>query len=348
MGLGTATITVTTEDGAKTDTCLVTVSAPSAPAIYVACDFGLYVDGQKDMSIGDQQLSDAMLDSAKNVHAVGLRHHPGETVEYRPAHYKNGIVTTLPLTIHENTNQPYVHGVWASDGHWYAVGRENSATGWDYARLWVDGQLAELQETIGGSPTISSEAYAVRERNGSHYVVGRQRDYSYSWHAAIWKDGESHEMPGASRLLDMAFGPAGSLHVLGISNAGYRAGYRVSQDLSGMTELPCEAMDELTTLTSIFVDGTDVYFTGWRGYDAYYWKNGERHMIERPVGRDWGEAHKIYVHEGHTYIAGISRGIDGYGPELWIDGANITDERAPQFRSGNDATASPSAIFVGW
>jgi uncharacterized protein YjdB len=326
MGLGVARITARSldnlDDGGLAAHCDVTVvprHLTDDPRAYAAGRSGLYIDGQRDQtSYGDNMLWDVMLDGDDGVHVVGWDYDAGLDPAYGAGYWKDGAKTRLPMSHAGGDSEAAAYGLWVG-GHVYVAGVEFGKDGTRNARLWLDGQIFPLQGVIEESEHFSF-AYAVRERDGSHYVAGGAEDEAYGPHPVIWRDGAKHVMPGAfDYFKDMGMAPGGAMHALGSDGNVYS----IAADLSSMSQ----AAVDPGAPQRIFVDGGgDVYLAGYLGQDACYWKNGERHMAERPAGAAWAEAGDVCVHDGHVYLVGrASYNNVGIRFEAWVDGAHAPD-----------------------
>jgi hypothetical protein len=338
VALGAATITVATQDGNNTASCAVTVVEVTAPAIYITGKFGLYVDGQRDMGVGDNQVWETRVDDSYNTYTVGWRYDASADRQYEPCLYKNGVPNILPMAHMGGDKEACAYGLWVADGHVYAVGFGQGLDGMINARLWIDGEPSPLQG-IGEVNSTYSYAYAVRERNGDVYVAGgADGGADGPSRPAIWKNGTKYIMPGSFTYLgDMDFASNGGLYVF-----GNRAIYKVAADLSGMTQEPMDSGYPM----HMSIDSADIYAAGYSGDDACYWKNGTRHTVPRPAGATWAEAHDIYVYGGHAYMSGRSSGGGTYRVELWIDGAHIADARRPDYATATGTMVNTSRILA--
>jgi hypothetical protein len=100
-------------------------------------------------------------------------------------------------------------------------------------------------------------------------------------------------------------------------------------------------------VTSMFVDGADVYVAGIEinmetdGTSAVYWKNTEKHTLSPELYRT--RANAIFVSDGQVYVAGDEEDeITGMGmPVYW---KNTTKQTLPKDEATNHASAY--GIFV--
>ena len=345
VAAGTATVTVTTEEGQRTVSCLVTVANITEPAMYVTGNFGLYTDGVLDTLINREELTDVTVDNTGNVHAVGSYR---DTVAptWKAAYYRNGAKTLLPLTA--GAIQGDANGIDVTPtGQVYIAGAETigDSSGW-VAKLWLNGVAQTLQgtgERDSAGDMFRTMASAVRVLNGSVYVAGGSDNADHSWRATIWKDGVKHMFPNIPILFGhMVIDSTGAIYA--------RSGSVVYKISSSDFTYTTVQLDGGGTLTNIAVDGTDLYVTAWEINDAYYWKNGgARIALPRPPeGSFWAEADAVCSTGGHVYIVGYSNYLGLARPRIWKDGELIplTDNAAikDDFDIYREATAT--AIFV--
>jgi uncharacterized protein YjdB len=351
IGLGTTVVAAVAQDGGWTAYCTVMVLTPAQlgePTIFIAGGFGLYVDGQPDQAIGDQELNDVLVDDDANIHAAGWYYdYDDDDVYWKAAYYRNGTPSILPMTL------PSVDeaGAWGADlapnGDAYVVGYERGG-GVRAARHWKvapDGSATPLPlPGIIETNYTYSYALAVRVFNGDIYVAGGAEDAGYGEHPVIWKNQVKYEILGHSftNFRDIGFDPQGTMYVLGSDNHVYT----VAPDLSSITRTAFG--DAGARLAHIFIDGDDVYAAGYVGNYAHYWKNGQCHPLEPPPGANWTEAGDISAFDGHIYIVGCSYHgyTQGYRTQLWIDGMPIHDDRSIEEVFVSNEKAVANAILV--
>jgi hypothetical protein len=98
----------------------------------------------------------------------------------------------------------------------------------------------------------------------------------------------------------------------------------------------------ISSASSVFVSGNDVYVAGYEGASAVVWKNGVKQELH--YGNDTTRAYSVFVFENIVYVAGqayISSGQQQQGTALlWINGAAqaLTDKIY--------GIASASSVFV--
>jgi len=343
MAAGSATITVASKaDPEKKAECQVTVTGLSGSVMYVAGGFGLYANGALNAAIGRQSIEDVAVDATGAVHAVGSYLQAGIG---KPAYYKNGARTLLPMTA--GGQEGVCHGVTVTnDGHVYIAyaERDSSPNGDWFARLWVDGQLSPLGGV--GLPdqwgyTLWTQAWAVCVNGGHVYVSGRSEtvNSNYASYGAIWKDGQKYVLNIMDTLYQMDIDPTGAFYV-----RNFEGVHKVAPDLSssqvvvGYYEGICYGMS---------LDGADIYAAGASGEDACYWKNGVLHLLPKPAAAVSISAYAVHASGGHFYIAGVVEMPDGFYVQLWVDGQMVAPD-APtaikqKFNTWDEAV--PNAIL---
>ena len=327
LAAGTATITVASvADPSKKANCNVVVAQGAQPGggrVYIAGGFGLFKNGQRDTTIESQhRVRRVVVDSSGVVHACGQYRDYGSLTAngWSAAYWKDGALTILPPGHPSGIYEMITEDIWVSGGHVYIVGWERGTNYTRVARLWIDGQLSELQG-IADEPFVYSYAWAVREHDGHVYVVGNyEPTVTDSFRAVIWKDGVKHDFTNIFSFNGIAFDSNGDLYVI------EDALWKLSADLSSAT-LVQEIDGELGCL---FIDGTDVYTAGVlvegdNEYSIHYWKNGVQYDLEIPeITYQMGPT-DLFVTGGHVYTAGYWRPFPLFKPLLWIDGKITKD-----------------------
>lgn len=106
-------------------------------------------------------------------------------------------------------------------------------------------------------------------------------------------------------------------------------------------EIPLTDGNNLTTASSIFVNGSDVYVAGYENNNnwpvAKYWKNGVGVSLTGGTMDDNGMAYSIYVDGSDVYVAGYT---NNQGPVYWKNGVAV-----PLLDSNYDGGVAHS-IFV--
>jgi uncharacterized protein YjdB len=334
VGLGSATITATTQDGGYAANCTVTIAEPTAPAIYVAGGFGLYMDGEYNTPIGDQNLLDVFVDVHGNIHAVGSYRDRAGEIEWSAAHYLNGAPTILEMSHGSDVIETGANSVFVTEagdvyvaGYEYFQGKDGDGL---VARLWKNGAQVPLQG-VDETGQVNSYANVVRLHNGVVYVGGYD-DHTDGWnHPSIWRDGVQHSNEDMEDFLvmDLDVGANGALWLTCFNTF---PGYWGYPDFTAWTVQPDMATwdyielagDNLGEPMQTFIEGKDVYYAGRHDNgaycDPYYWQNGQRYSLVRPTGAYSVEANDIHFLDGHAYIGGRA----DYNIVQWIDGALLT------------------------
>jgi hypothetical protein len=333
---GIATITATALDGSgKSGACAVTVAAVVVePRIYVVLGptganpgpaAGLYVDGVKDATIGDQDMVDVYVDDAGNVYAAGWYYGSG-------AHYVNGEPTAFGHG---------AYGMTVSGGHVYVAGYDTvSGT---HADLWKDGESVALN----GAGVGTTVAHGVTLDSGGHVYVGAwTNELENHRHPVIWKDGEKYLNADIHNqcIIDLIVADDGILTAtlmnMDAASVPQYTAWTVQPNAlaTGWTRIESEAGDNFVRL---FRDGQDVYMAGYNAGSPYYWKsNGSswaKVALPSRAGAQWTQGRDIYVHpNGSVYVLGMSlTASSNYQPEVWVDGALIDDARRLPTITGN-------------
>jgi uncharacterized protein YjdB len=354
VGLGTAVITVTTDDNGHTANCTVTVTQPAAPIIYRAGRSGLYEDAYYNADIGNQILNEVVVDDAGNVHAVGSYYDANANPTYMPAYYRNGARTNLPLNTSAPTRDASARGVFVTgDGTVYISG-EFVTTDWlAVARLWkvtpggavTIEPLEGVYETGGGN--FYSTAYSVKVRNGDVYVSGGSGPAAQP-RPCVWKNGARHQFEITSNdwFVDMDFATDGRPFLFGYNGEVYVA----ETDLTAATLYPMQNKESYYTMSHMCVSGDDVYVVGYyAAQGAWLWKNGVRSDVPRPSGSGRHEANDVFVHEGKVYVSGLSL-VAGqiWAMQHWIDGELVVDADRRPNSQGAQIPGRATSIFVKW
>jgi hypothetical protein len=324
---GLATITATAKDGSNvTGACTVNVT-PIPPKIYVALGptganpgaaAGLYVDGVKDAGIGDQDLVDVFVDDAGNVYVAGWHYGSG-------AHYVNGEPTAFGAG---------AYGMAVSGGHVYVAGYETA--GGTRAALWKDGEPVTLN--AAGTGTTVGHGVTL-DKDGHVYVGAWTNELEGHRHPVIWKDGEKYLNADIHNqcIIDLIVADDGILTAtlmnMDAASVPQYTAWTVQPNAlaTGWTRIESEAGDNFVRL---FRDGADMYFAGYNGNNAYYWKSSNggpwnKTSLPSSAGAQWTQGRDIYVHpNGGVYVLGMSlTASGGYQPEVWVNGILIDDER---------------------
>jgi uncharacterized protein YjdB len=161
VSAGTATITVTTEDGGFQATCGVTVSDPPPQTIHVGGQFGMIMDGAAQPAYdGCDVYAVEIIDGV--VHACGVTR--GDSP--RAVYWVDGVRSDLPMG--SGATVSGAHGICAMGGDVYIAGWEAPSLGdanfdpWDFrppltskARLWKNGANQEFNYPHNTENTVT-------------------------------------------------------------------------------------------------------------------------------------------------------------------------------------------------
>jgi uncharacterized protein YjdB len=378
--LGTAVITVTTDEGAKTDTCTVTVVEKGDATLYVAGFSGVYVNGDRDdrfpdndpSYLADYGIEDVCVDPAGRIHAA-FTYVNWDTLRTEAYDVVDGVMNMLPMG---HGNLDLFSGVYAMtvDGNdvYIAgyVGHEVSGASYDpiSPMLWKNGVIQPLQNNeITGEFCFADKVVV---HNGIVYVGG-YTDYNPSgaWrdHPVLWVNGEEHvirTLDDYTKVRDFCVASNGRLYVL-VENEYYSPYFTVWEvlpsNLDSWTKvfefLPTDyGVEKWAEVVHIAADGNDWYIVGYLDDDAYYWKNGAKPPVklQHPAGLGWVEADDIYFLDGDVYMAGIG-GVDDWWDEFyivhWLNGDVIAESTSGALPGGGDeeyAHARVRGLFANY
>jgi hypothetical protein len=316
VSAGTATVTVRTDDGNKTDTCAVTVTGSSGPAtVYVAGLVGNPETGSGRATLWTNGVPTQLSDAASEANAVWVS---GNTVyvagyqiisgTYRPTLWTNGAATLL------GTENGAVSRLFVSGSDVYAVGPVGTPLNTNNERgtLWKNGAVAHR---FDGSRYVGTRGLFV---SGSDvYVSGSEQVSNTQQVATIWKNNVAERLSSS-----LSFGYADSVFVSG--GDVYASGYVDSANDSRAAFWKNGALTRLSsnrsTGSSVFVSGGNVYVFGnemvSNANNATIWKDGA--VLQR-LGGSTGTYHGL-VSGGDTYVAGIEWSSGEDRAVVWKNG----------------------------
>jgi hypothetical protein len=234
-------------------------------------------------------------------------------------------------------------------GGLYLAYRDNAA-GPTYAYYWNNGKSIKLTDG-----KTFAQAFDITLSGNDVYVCGEVYNNNGDPVATYWKNGKPFALANGktySTALALAVSHS-DVHVIG-KNGGVAMYWK-----NGIGT----AMGKETTLTDVFVAGTDVYISGYQpdengDYVATYWKNGKAVKLASAV--PGAEANGIAVSGTDVYVAG--KGTNKNREEIavfWKNGketrlAGGTGAKAVSI-SGNDVyfagferNAKGTNIAVAW
>jgi hypothetical protein len=297
-------------------------------------------------------------------------------------YWKNGQATSLPGIPGYNA---YGTGIAVSGDNVYACGGNATSLLAAYGNVWINGIASPLADTAANTVNTTPEAIFVDgtdvyvtgivNYDSTHGIpyVGDSAVYPiFGKVATIWKNGRPAFLP-SYRLLASGYGGGAvethSDYVSGIYVSGndvYVSGgsnsYYADKDSSiqfakywkngvlinltpGLIEKSGTSITGYPMTSGIFVSGSDVYLSGYRGYNqALYWKNGNPVFLttEQTFG---AAADAIFVDGNDVYVAGnLADSIGNNHAVYWKNGV-VT--RLSNNRSGGYAiTVVNGDIYV--
>lgn len=261
--------------------------------------------------------------------------------------WKNGVDTSLTDgTFPTQGNAVFV----SASGDVYAVG--GNLYGVPKPRLWKNNVASDMFSPASSNFTVD---YGVFISGTDVYVAGWD-----GGHAAVWKNGVATQLP--------ADGSAGATSVYVSGGDVYVVGWTIPPSPNSLSLNPMamfwkngvsvkpaiSAGVSRTEAVSIFVNGTDVYVTGYDLNQAVIWKNGVETILpnidkdSQVSGSGFARGNSIYVVGSDVYVAGSattsSNTTQAYAV-LWKNGVgvNLTDGT---IGSGNKKLPSANSVFV--
>jgi hypothetical protein len=343
QSIGSTTITAVSAEGGFTAQCALQVKAVGdfdEPQIYLVGPWGLFVNGKHvDNTYNGYTLNGVAADD-QGVHIAGCPE--GFFMSARAMYFRNGVPTYLPASTAEWSNATNIDV--DSDGNVRVSGYHRPQG--QQARLWLiaPGYEPRARELEGVDVIAGGELYsyggAVHVFNGDPYMVGSVQDSTGIRYPVIWRHEQKHTILGHNdvELADIGVGTDGTIHVIDRNNRMFA----VSQDMTSMTQVALDPPD--AAVDCLFVDGNDVHAAGWSGDYGYYWKNGRPLQLEAPQYANWVQGVKIFVRDGHVYIAALSyTSTNVWLVPLYIDGLLIRDDREARI---NTTPTRPSGLYV--
>jgi hypothetical protein len=212
----------------------------------------------------------------------------------RGAYWKNGNLTVLP--------GGYASDMIVSNGDIYIAGEYSVLLedGYNYSRpcYWKNGTRIDLDferiEGLGGRARSIALA-------GDVLYIGGELVVTNSYVACYWKNGIRTDIAVADAY-SLAMAVSGSdVFMTGQINNDDPAWYSKNTSVYFLT-------GGYSVALAIAVSGNDVYVAGAKGTGesetAYYWKNGEPHLLDSGNTEKASFANGITVVNGDVYIAG--------------------------------------------
>jgi uncharacterized protein YjdB/C1A family cysteine protease len=336
VAAGTATITVTTQDGGYKAECLVTVipMAPGQPDVYSAgySYFNNIGGGEavlwknsmpqrlRPNNVGNYPSSaSSVYVFGNDVYVAGFEYDGNQKYAVL---WKNGVLQRLSTTFEYSSN---ANSVFVSGNDVYVAGVEYDSNQ-EYAVLWKNGVIQRLSTTFP-----ESRAYSVFVSGNDVYVAGYEWD---EWEdgpiadlggdlvPALWKNGVPHSYSAewwgwGVVWINSVFVSGSDVYVTIDGHHELNHGYVGALFKNGVRQ----NLDTYNCVTqSVFVSGNDVYVAGAAAYDNEYaanyatlWKNG----VPQRLSGNYSIANSVFVSGNDVYVAGEEGGY----ATLWINGA---------------------------
>ena len=338
---GDATITVTTQDGGKTASCAVTVTATTVPEVYMAG----YESNAQQVYVATlwangvpQSLSDGASSAEANsvfvsddkVYVAGYENNAQSFSVAKL--WEDGV----PQNLSDGSSYVHAESVFASGDDVYVAGYERNAQNVIIAKLWVNGVPQELGH--GNTHAIARSVFA---SGGNVYVAGHQFNAQYDYIATLWVNGVPQSLGDGSSdtYAYSVFVSDGNVYVAG--NESGSQGSIATLWVNGVPQsLSSDGIGAYAN--SVFASGGDVYVAGLEMDADYFqtaklWLNGVPQNLG--VGSNETYAYSVFVSDGVLYVAGIEvRGIIDVAT-LWVNGV-------PQSLSDGSRNSYVYSVFV--
>ena len=356
VSAGSATITVTTQDGGKTANCLVTVNAQPVAVTGVTLN-----KTSTAIGVGSSETLTATVAPSNATNKAVTWSSSSTTVATVNA---NGLVTavavgTVTITVTtQDGNKTATCNVTVTDNpdpiepSVYVAGSSYSYG--LHATLWKNGVPQQLSSDdsyassvfVSGSDVYvagdenqnravlwkngtrqqlsndESEANSVFVSGGDVYVAGWDHDVNSDARAVLWKNGTRQQLSNNYSRAYSVYVSGNDVYVAGKDNGCavlWKNGNR--QQLS---------TNYLSFANSVFVSGGDVYVAGHDNECAVLWKNGTRQQLSSNLS----VAKSVYVSGNDVYVAVYDE--ENGRSELWKNGTR------QQLGNGSYATS----VFV--
>jgi uncharacterized protein YjdB len=335
---GSATITVTTKDGGKTDKCLVTVNAVVIQVTEVTLDkdeVTLYVGGNETLkaTVLPEEATNREIEWSSDNEDVA-------TVE-------NGIITavsvgsaTITVKAKDGSDKYDECLVTIIAPDVYIVGSVVH-NGTRQAALWTNGELQVLSSSLFGS-----SANAVYVSGDDVYVVGTDAGNDFRDRATLWKNGEAQTLDTGSEInpasaSSVYVSESGDVYVVGQMN-DYESTFQFIALLWKNGERQTLPGTGNTYAYGVFASGNDVYAAGYSNFRVTAWKNGE--TVPMTYGNYFSESMAVFVSGSDVYVGGDVDN-NGFKATLWKNGepTTICEDRSyvySLFVSGDDVYVS--------
>jgi hypothetical protein len=326
-------------DGNRTASCEVSVSGGTSYDVFLAGNFGLLKNGQRDQAIATHgsSLHSVAVDIIGGVHASGA------DPSGRAVHFKDGVPTLLP--VHASSMDSCGNDVAVTtDGRVYVAGYDDNPSQDRLAKLWLDGVDYPLEEA---SDYPWTDAVSVTTHNGKVYTFVVLQDQAgllgprNTWYGMVWEDKEMRRGfgignfdPGVTYLESIAIASNGRIYcacgALGLIVMD------VNDDIIFQTPILNNGY-----IYSAFASGIDWYAAGWQDGPVYF-KNGSKYLLPKTAPANEAVATDIFVVGGNVYVTGFEFRADSQiHPMLWKNSVLQPVEGLGSFRD-----SQPISIFV--
>ena len=327
---GAATITATTTDGGKTDTCAVTVKAAGyEPDVYVAG----YESGAAALWVNgvSQYLTYSNTSNANSVFVSGS--------DVYVAGYENSAATLwingVPKRLNEGATNAKANSVFVSGSDVYVAGHELLQSHY-VATLWVNGVPQRLTDG-----KYQSGANTVFVSGSDVYVTGHEYVREYGNLATLWVNGVPQRLSLApNACANSVFVSGSNVYVAG--HVFFEGRNHAALWVNGVPQYLSHE-DNAACANSVFVSGNDVYVAGEEtiGRQQYghatLWVNGVPQRLTNGTANAC--ANSVFVLGGDVYVTGYENATgNGNLATLWVNGV-------PQ-RLGPVSDAHARAVFV--
>jgi len=342
VSAGTATITVTTEDGGFTATCAVTVEEPPPPpgaAVYLAGSYNdegtvtacYWKDGErKTLALP----SGTNYSSASGIAVCANEVGEGGSVyitgyyrvsdDFTACYWEDEVRKNLDLPIGAGESYTDAIAVCANEvgegGSVYIAGHYTTDGGLNtIGCYWKDGQRTDLVLPSGTNGIYAISAIAVS--GDVVYIAGSYRNENWQTRACYWKNGQITSLDEYYSTSAIALS-GDSVYVAGyVAEMYYSAAYYWKDTVK--KALPSGEEDYSTT-TAIALSGNSVYITGYYlkndSFAACYWEDEIMTDLTFPADAVSSYALAIAISNGSVYIAGSYSDNNKTTACYWKDG----------------------------
>ncbi len=290
---GATTITATTEDGEKSDTCTVTVTADGVRVTGVELDkeeLTLFVGDEETIqaTVLPEDATNRNVEWESGDETIAIVDETGTVTAIAPGK------TTITVTTEEGEKSDACTVTVKSIPVVYVAGYENSGAG-QKAVLWIDGVATQLSE-------LESNAASVFVSGDDVYVAGMVFNENYMRIATLWKNGVAQPLSDKTTITNSVFVSDDDVYIAGIEYAGRNVPYARFWENGTMSNIN---EGSYSNARSVFVSDGDVYVAGDESTAngdsaATLWVNGEMQTLSTA----YSFAYSVCVSDGDVYVAG--------------------------------------------